>query len=431
MLVHVKKITVFLLAFHVICEGRSLKESFRKKNTKLESKGGHAFSHHERPKKQPVKNARGKGKSSFDFEYDDVISENGMRGSDPKDFMNFYNPETALEKLKIRPVDDSHSVSVKGPHLNFDYSFRDTDHPAHETRKRVDSYAGDMIDDENTLSKFIAPPVFENHKKKAHEDAATKMLYGTPEAQSAENANTKTLLASLNSLMSPLGFSRDEQERNDEMEGDQRGRNVEYNGKYKVMNNNNDQEGSETRDYKNDDYSRFYNEDKNYGKEDKDEDRHYFERHDYDDSARRYNEIEDEARDKDEAREASYHKQWKGDYDHDSEDGYDDENERKAFDHEGENYNNAETRSQDNHIERYRDEEERPDGHFNDRENEHYSRYNEENHSERQQSADQLGGKPIEVVQDDNGKLHPMSNDISKEELNKEVQHYVHGPHGD
>ena len=361
-------------------------------------------------KKQPIKNLLGKGKSSFEFDLYNFDSDRGYR--DSPDYSNFYH-ENRLEKMHVAPIEEGRSVKVREPHLGFNYRYSEGE-SSHEPHRHTDSYAGEMIDDENTLSKFIAPPVFENHQSKVHEQQTTKILYGTPEAQNLENANTKSLLESLNSLMSPLAMSNEERKSLGDFESNSDGGNakakdsVEYGGKYKVVNEQAERESDEYKHGNEDekrysnsngnnyerDHGDYYNENK--GGLDEESTRHFnnadFDRND-EGRQDRYNERMDD----------SNSRNYEGNK-------YDDPTEEDR-----DRFNNAETRSSENHEASRYDDEQSYDN----------EKREEGNENEKSINYDQGGDKPIEVVQDDSGKLHPMSNNISKEELNNEVDKYV------
>lgn len=354
----------------------------------------------------------GKGKSSFEYELDSFGLNHDFR--DSHDYMDIYRAENGIEKMHVTPIEEGRSMQVKEPHLRFNYRY-DSEKP----EIRTQSYAGEMIDDENTLSKFIAPPVFESNRNKLHEQQTAKILYGTPEAQSAANANAKSLFESLNSLMPPLDMSDEERKSLGEFESSLTGEksdakaksNVEYEGKYKVMN---EQAEGESDEYnRGGDFERnFYNDDN--WKENGD---YHQQKWSENESSRHYNH---------------------NDYVRDEDGRHYDYNDRMNDDHEGESRRYREENYGDSHgQERYRD-----DYHAGTRSSEDtstsYDGYAEqrfdkkdkhEEENERSVNVDQGGDKPIEVVQDDSGKLHPMSNNISKEELNNEIHKYIsNGP---
>ena len=392
-------------------KGHSLKKSFRHAKAKLEKKLQHLKSQG-KLKKEPIKNSLGKGKSLLDFDLENFDSDRNFR-DESRDLLSYYEAENGLEKMHMAPVHEGRAVSVQEPHLryNFKYGVGAVNHGPRQ------SYAGEMIDEENTLSKFIAPPVFENRLDKLHQQENTRILYGTPQAQTAENANTKSFLNSLSSLMSPLSMSNfDQKELNDIESTFERGKgganeksNIEYEGKYKVVNDEVERESDE--------YNHG-NEDEGYSV-DKDESKFVTDHGGFDDGDRDgffrepiNNHDHFESPDRGESNRHNPYNEASDEYHSRNFDGEDNQV------HEERNQNHmVDARSPENHRAlRY-------DGYHQqtyDR-NQRYDR----NGKDEEDRGDMGGGKPIEVVQDDSGKLHPMSNDISKEELNNEVNKYV------
>ena len=397
-----------------LSQGHPLKKSFRYANEKSEKKL-HNLKSPWKLKKEPIKNSLGKGKSSFEFDLDNFDSDRNLR-DDPNDLISFYQAQNELEKMHVAPVHEGKSVNVEEPHLQYSYRYKEGE-MGHEPHHRVQSYAGEMIDDENTLSKFIAPPVFENHEKKLHQQETTRMLYGTPEAQTAENANTKSLLESLSSVMSPLKMSNYEQQLVGDLEPTSEGNkydakeksNIEYEGKYKVVNDEVEKE-SEEYNHGNEDEKYFYQKDENHFTRD----RGPYDNENHDEFDREANKPEGnfESNRDDEKRHDTYNERVE-DY-HSRK--YEDENYKEPAQEESTRYRDSETRSPEYHrAPRY-------DGYDQQSyEKQGYDR----NGKDEEESANQGGDKPIEVVQDDSGKLHPMSNNISKEELNNEIHRYM------
>eukprot|EP00112_Aurelia_sp_Birch-Aquarium-sp1_P001788 Seg1194.6 transcript_id=Seg1194.6/GoldUCD/mRNA.D3Y31 product="hypothetical protein" protein_id=Seg1194.6/GoldUCD/D3Y31 len=487
--------TVFILfAIQITIQGHPIKGSFRSKGHRTSHETHSSFQksnhgiQHSRPRKQSTKNDLGKAKSSFEYDLD---NENGFRDQhDSHDFLNFYNPETGLDKMHLTPVDDNHSMQIREPHLRFDYTYdnSESEHVRHSPHRRVDSYAGEMIDDENTLSQFIAPPVFENNRNKAHEMQNEKVLYGTPEAKSAENANTKSLLESLNSLMSPLPSSGGEKnlanefESEKDPESDSSRNGIDYGGKYHVISNLPDDNKENYHDKGNEDEREFRNDEGkfhdggNYDQERShdggnfDEDGSHErggERGNYNENrfreGARFNDernseephhIEKYRDDRDRSDENNFRDRHSGTEnferpraeDHERSDHYENNGDRERhfeddhhFDESADTYNdnhdrNADTRSSENHAEPSYNRFNYPDSNSDSpqtggdggEENSSF-RHEEPDNSEKSESSErnENNGNAIEMVQDNSGKLHPMSNNDSKEDITKEVQKYI------
>ena len=245
-----------------------MKSSFRGQKHRVQAgqhKSTGLFKFNDKSRKHRTRNANAKAKDSLEYDLDHVLSdhsfEHGENEPSSHDFMNFYNPETGLDRMHSSPVDDRDSTQVREPHLKFDYMYDNRDSRSkHKKDHRVDSYAGEMIDDENTLSKFIAPPVFENNQNrhKTHQAQLEKALYGTPEAENAENSNTKSFLQRLGSLMSPLPSSDHERKeiQGDEDQDGQSRNSIEYNGLYDVMNHRQRNDGNQDEENSRRDYER-------------------------------------------------------------------------------------------------------------------------------------------------------------------------------
>ena len=392
-----------------------MKKSFRLAKGKLEKKT-HDLKSPLKLKKEPVKNSLGKGKSSFEYDLDNFDSDRSFR-DDQHDLVNFYQSENELDKMHVAPVHEGRSVYVKEPHLQYSYQYKEGE-MSHEPHERVQSYAGEMIDDENTLSKFIAPPVFENHEKKLHQQEATRMLYGTPEAQTAENANTKSLLESLNSLMSPLGMSNNDHQQllsdldptsEESKYAAKEKSNIEYEGKYKVVNDEAENESQEYNHGNEDD--KYFNE-KDENNVARDHGAYDIENHEEFDREANTRQGHFESNRDDEKSHDTYNERV-GNYRARS---YGDENYDDPAQEETTHFGNTETRTPEDHrTTRY-------DGY--DQQSYEKDRY-DRHERDGEDSVNQGGDKPIEVVQDDSGKLHPMSNNISKEELNNEIHRYM------
>ena len=483
--------------------GYPLKGSFRGKGHRTPHETHSSFTksnhgiQHSKLRKQSTKNDLGKAKSSFEYDLD---NENSFSDHDAHGFLNFYSPETGLDKMHLTPVDDNHSMRIREPHLRFDYTYdnSESEHFRHSPHRRVDSYAGEMIDDENTLSQFIAPPVFENNRNKAHEMQNEKVLYGTPEAKSAENANTKSLLESLNSLMSPLPTSGGEKNLANEFESekgqesDSSRNGIDYGGKYHVISNLPEDERENYHDKGNQDEREFRSDERkfhdagNYDRErwhdagnydrERSHDRGNFygegsherggERGNYNENrfreGGRFNDerngeephqIEKYRDDRDRSDDNNFRDRHSGtenferqrDEDHERSDHYENNGDRERhfeedhhFDESADTYNdnhdrNADTRSSENHDEpnynrfNYQDSNSDSPQNFEGGEENSSFRHEEPDNSEKSDNSEQNenNGNTIEMVQDDSGKLHPMSNNVSKEDITKEVQKYI------
>jgi len=418
MLLRLQDLITWAVFLQIFCQGLPFKKAFR--HAKVRS--DHAvksLKSHGKLRKEPVKNALGKGKSSFEFDLDNFDADRNFRDVS-HDYISFYQNENRLDKMHVPPVHEGGSVNVNEPHLGFNYRYNEGE-TRHEPHHRVVSYAGEMIDDENTLSKFIAPPVFENHDKKLHQQQATKILYGTPEAQSAENANTKSLLDSLTSVMSPLSGSNYGQKSFEDFESNQDGdsygakekSNIEYEGKYKVVNQEVERASEE---YNHGNEENGIGERKFYGNDERNFVRDYGEYENGNneeinrESSKRRDSF-DSDRDN-ENRRGYYEDRMEDDHPR----SYNREKNNNHIQEDSAQYGMAESRSPENH-EKSRDDGYDQHGYDTNR----FMRHGEDE----EDNLDQEGGKPIEVVQDNSGKLHPMTNNISNEELNNEVSKYM------
>eukprot|EP00794_Sanderia_malayensis_P017957 gene17957-19755_t len=239
-------------AFRKHSEGSESRHVLSQKSSFFGRKGSNRV---DRPKSEAVKNARGKAKDSLEYELDHVLSDHFSSDRDEREpssprneFINFYNPDTGLERLHSKPsYHEGLTSKIEEPHLRFNYGYESDSSSSSLKRhgsasdRRVDSYAGEMIDDENTLSHYIAPPVYdENHRHKSqHTSPTNKMLFGgSEETENAESANTKSFMKSLGSLLKPLSLSQSEQrslEAPSRSEMAELQHDVDYQGGYSVM----------------------------------------------------------------------------------------------------------------------------------------------------------------------------------------------------
>ena len=151
-------------------------------------------------------NVKGKGRDFLDFD----ISENFPdrkedQGGEARHLVNFYHPNNGIDYMKLPAVHHQHSTDVAQPNFRFHYtpdsdSVYDENHMNHHD----DTYAGDSIEDENTLSKFITPAVYENLMSRHNTGHRRHSLFGDPRGEYTEHANTDRFFDSLKSLMTPL-----------------------------------------------------------------------------------------------------------------------------------------------------------------------------------------------------------------------------------
>ncbi len=195
--------------------------------------------HHHKPRKEAIHNAHAKAKDDLEFQYDD----DRMHDPGERDYVNYFSPNTGLDRLRTEPVDHDSEMRINEPHVRYNMNYDNDDNgrseKRHGTNHRVDSYAGEMIDEENTLSHYIAPPVFETGGH--HHKSGDKLLFGSQDAENTDQTNTHSFLKNLGSLLAPLSLpetlkkSLQAPKFADSEDDYNRKNDVEYHGSYNVL----------------------------------------------------------------------------------------------------------------------------------------------------------------------------------------------------
>lgn len=132
----------------------------------------------------------------------------------PDRWMDFYNNDASWDRYMSPQLHHHSHMQVHDPHydvsLSFPNNYEETDRVAASQAHHIEAYPGEIVSGENSLSKFIAPPVFDNPSEdRDNINEEQKKFLHTPEGEETEEQNTRQLVDSLKSLMKPLRAPQD------------------------------------------------------------------------------------------------------------------------------------------------------------------------------------------------------------------------------
>lgn len=164
---------------------------------------------------QPTQNMKG---DTRDFMSEVISTALHQHHPKPDKWMDFFDNGAKWGHFMTPQLHHPSTTTIHDQHytakLSYNDPYEETNRIAASQESHVEAYPGELVSGENSLSKFIAPPVFDepsdsvnrdkiNSKKESH-------LVNTPEAVATETSNTKKLVDSLNSFMTPLKVPSEE-----------------------------------------------------------------------------------------------------------------------------------------------------------------------------------------------------------------------------
>lgn len=164
------------------------------------------------------KNVRGQDRDFMTEVVDHALNRHNLK---PDKWMDFYNNGAKWGHFmspQVRHASDT--TNIHEPHFNAHLTYNDPYDDNHGApaaaapENHMEAYPGDLVSGENSLSKFIAPPVFDEPESASRDriDGKNKQhdVAPSPQAAATESSNTKKLVDSLNSFMTPLKIPSDE-----------------------------------------------------------------------------------------------------------------------------------------------------------------------------------------------------------------------------
>lgn len=149
--------------------------------------------------------------------------EGGLLSSDhPKKYVDYFDNGANWDHFMSRPESSNSEMNIDDAnyHVHLKYGGHDeldeddkmmgTGGEGGAEGHNGETYPGEAISSENSLSKFMSPPVYdeqgETNQQKEREmfEAERRFAPDTPEAAETEKLNTDELVDRLNSLMTPL-----------------------------------------------------------------------------------------------------------------------------------------------------------------------------------------------------------------------------------
>jgi len=140
----------------------------------------------------------------------EVLDEVSGYHHQPQQSMDFFDNGASWDHFRTPIQHHGNTFHHEEHGFKINVGFRDpemdTDGQAHAINSMVEAYPGEIVSGENSLSKFIAPPMFDDGRSfgrhKIHK--AKKYPLRAPDGDSTEKANTKKLVNTLNSFMTPI-----------------------------------------------------------------------------------------------------------------------------------------------------------------------------------------------------------------------------------
>jgi len=131
------------------------------------------------------------------------------RGQKPRKFIDFLDNGAQWHHYISKPRRHHQELRINegNYHVNLKYGNHDLQEQDDRRNRNPDMYVGETISGENSLSKFTAPPVYDEESASFQRKTKLDLNYeaDTPEAAATEKQNTEQFVNRLHSLMTPLG----------------------------------------------------------------------------------------------------------------------------------------------------------------------------------------------------------------------------------
>lgn len=141
-----------------------------------------------------------------------VASTMKQRADHPRKYVDYYDNGATWDRFmsKTKGHQSEMTIDDQNYHVRLKYGSHDEleQNDKLNGNHDMETYPGETISGENSLSKFMAPPVYDededNNYLQPKAEVEEKYVPDSPEAAATEKQNTEQLVNRLNSLMTPL-----------------------------------------------------------------------------------------------------------------------------------------------------------------------------------------------------------------------------------